>query len=70
MKQVVTIRGTALVTTSNLSRMEARHRELDEKIRELGRRSHPTPRELELTAELKKQKLLAKDQIAKLRSTS
>jgi uncharacterized protein YdcH (DUF465 family) len=63
MKHVVSLRGLE----DRLSRVEARHRELDERLRELGRRAYLTPKEqLEIT-EIKKHKLKAKDEIAALR---
>ena len=63
MKQVVSLRGHE----DRLSRIEARHRELDERIKELGRRPHLTPHEQMELAEIKKHKLKAKDEIAALR---
>jgi uncharacterized protein YdcH (DUF465 family) len=63
MKHVVSLRGLE----DRLSRVEARHRALDERLRELDRRAYLTPKEqLEIT-ELKKHKLRAKDEIAALR---
>ena len=50
-----------------IRRMEARHRELDSKIDELGRRALLTPAEQREISELKKHKLHAKDQIAAMR---
>ncbi len=63
MKQVVSLRGAE----HRLSMVEARHRELDERLKELGRRAYLTPREQIEIAELKKHKLRAKDEIAALR---
>jgi len=63
MKHVVSLRGLE----DRLSRVEARHRELDERLRELGRRAHLTPKEQVEIAEIKKHKLRAKDEIAALR---
>jgi uncharacterized protein YdcH (DUF465 family) len=63
MKQVVSLRGHE----ERLSRVEARHRELEERLRELGRRQHLTPHEQVEIAEIKKHKLKAKDEIAALR---
>jgi uncharacterized protein YdcH (DUF465 family) len=50
-----------------LSLMEARHRELDARLSELGRHLYLTPNEQREAAELKKLKLRAKDEIASLR---
>ena len=47
--------------------MEARHRELDARLSELGRHLYLTPNEQREAAELKKLKLRAKDEIASLR---
>ena len=63
MKHVVSLRGHE----ERLSRVEARHRELDERIKELGRRAHLTPTEQLELAEKKKHKLKMKDEIAELR---
>lgn len=46
---------------------EARHRELDARLRELGRRAYLTPSEQLEATDLKKHKLRAKDEIAILR---
>jgi uncharacterized protein YdcH (DUF465 family) len=64
MKQVVSLRAG---TQDRLSRIEARHRELDERTRELGRRPHLTPTEQLELAEIKKHKLRAKDEMDALR---
>lgn len=50
-----------------IRRMEARHRDLNERIDELGRRAILTPAEQREMAELKKHKLYAKDQIAAMK---
>jgi uncharacterized protein YdcH (DUF465 family) len=50
-----------------IRRMEVRHRELDTRIDELGRRAILTPAEQREMSELKKQKLAAKDQIAAMK---
>lgn len=63
MKQVVSVRGLE----DRLNRVEARHRELDERLKELGRRPHLTPKEQVEIAEIKKHKLKVKDEIAALR---
>ena len=47
--------------------MELRHREMDTRIDELGRRALLTPAEQQEMSELKKRKLAAKDQIAALK---
>lgn len=62
MKQVV---GTT--SRDRLSQMEARHRELETRLSELGRRAYLSPRERVEIAEIKKRKLLAKDEIVSLR---
>jgi uncharacterized protein YdcH (DUF465 family) len=63
--------STRAVTTvgpeQRLSLAEERHRELDSRIRELGRRAYLTPQEQREAAQLKKHKLLAKDEIEGLR---
>lgn len=53
--------------TERLSQMEARHRELDARLSELGRHVYLTPNEQREAAELKKLKLRAKDELASLR---
>ncbi len=53
-----------------IRRMEARHRALDTRIDELGKRAILTPAEQREIAELKKHKLQAKDQIAALKRGS
>jgi hypothetical protein len=50
-----------------LSVVEARHRELEERLKELGRRPYLTPREQVEIAEIKKHKLKAKDEMFDLR---
>jgi uncharacterized protein YdcH (DUF465 family) len=47
--------------------VEARHRELDAKLRELGRRPYLTPSEQMEATDLKKHKLKAKDEMMSLR---
>ena len=64
MKQVVSLRGGL---HERLNRIEAHHRELDERTQELGRRPFLTPREQLELAEIKKHKLRAKDEIDALR---
>ncbi len=50
--------------------LELRHRDLDEAVTRLGRRAYLTPGEQREISELKKQKLLAKDQLTVLRRNS
>ncbi len=50
-----------------IGQLERTHQELKEMVRELERRAYLTPIEQQRMTELKKQKLLAKDQIAALR---
>jgi uncharacterized protein YdcH (DUF465 family) len=50
-----------------LSLAEARHRELDQRLRDLGRHAYLTPSEQVEVSEIKKQKLRAKDEIVALR---
>ena len=64
MKQAVIFRGGP---EQRLSSVEARHRELEDRLRELGRRPFLTPREQQEVAEIKKHKLRAKDEMAALR---
>jgi hypothetical protein len=52
-----------------LSNLESRHRDLDDAVSRLDRRAYLTPTEQRTVAELKKEKLLTKDRIVKLRST-
>lgn len=64
MKQVVLLRGGL---EDRLSRIEARHRELDERTSELGRRAFLTPKEQLELVEIKKHKLKVKDELDALR---
>jgi hypothetical protein len=64
MKQVGSLRSGV---QERLSVIEARHRELDERLAELGRRPFLTPREQVEIAEIKKHKLRAKDEMFDLR---
>jgi uncharacterized protein YdcH (DUF465 family) len=50
-----------------ISMIEARHRELDARLKELGRHAFLTPAEQLEASTLKKHKLRAKDEIAALR---
>lgn len=68
MKQVVSLRepqSEALQFRLNVA--ESRHRELDARLKELGRHAYLTPAEQREIAELKKQKLRAKDEMVALR---
>lgn len=47
---------------------ESRHRQLDVRLKELGRRAYLTPTEQIEASELKKLKLQAKDEVASLRA--
>jgi len=49
--------------------LELKHRDLDVAVMRLGRRAYLTPGEQRQIAELKKQKLMTKDQLALLRKT-
>ena len=64
MKQAVSLHAGL---EHQLTSIEAQHRRLDERLRELGRRAILTPREQLEIAELKKHKLRAKDELAALR---
>ena len=61
--------GTFMAQTpqERLSLIEERHRELDARLRELGRRPWLTPSEQLEATDLKKHKLKAKDEIVSLR---
>jgi uncharacterized protein YdcH (DUF465 family) len=50
-----------------LSLAEAQHRELDTRLKQLGRRAFLTPEEQREATRIKKRKLLAKDEIEILR---
>jgi hypothetical protein len=52
---------------SPLTDLEARHRDLDVAVSRLDRRAYLTPNEQRTVQDLKKEKLLTKDRIAKLR---
>ena len=67
-KEVLLSRGVKLdAANDRISLMEARHRELDARLKELGRYAHLTPSEQREVTEIKKQKLKAKDEIFALR---
>lgn len=53
--------------SERIQELEVRHRDLDVAVMRLGRRAYLTPGEQRQIAELKKQKLLAKDQLTRLR---
>lgn len=55
------------MVVDRLHNLESEHRALKDEVRRLERRAHLTPSEQRQMAELKKQKLVAKDQIAALR---
>ncbi|EYF01284.1 DUF465 domain-containing protein [Chondromyces apiculatus] len=68
MKQQVVSRALeAMAPQERLNLAEARHRECEARLRELGRRTYMTPAEQVEAADLKKKKLLAKDEITSLR---
>jgi uncharacterized protein YdcH (DUF465 family) len=69
MKQLISsARSTSLHNVEDrISMIEARHRELDARLRELGRHAFLTPSEQLEASQLKKHKLRAKDEIAALR---
>jgi hypothetical protein len=57
------------VVKEYLSTLESRHRNLDEAVSRLDRRAYLTPTEQQTVAQLKKEKLMTKDRIVKLRSS-
>jgi len=68
MKQLVSLREPqAEALQLRLSMAESRHRELDARLRELGRHAYLTPTEQREITALKKQKLRAKDEMADIR---
>lgn len=58
---------TTVGPEQRLNLAEARHRELESRLKELGRRAYLTPQEQKEATQLKKHKLLAKDEIVSLR---
>lgn len=68
-KEVSVDSRSVLGIKERIRRMEARHKELDSKIDELGRRALLTPAEQLEISQLKKHKLHTKDQIAAMRRT-
>lgn len=68
MKQVVSVREPQSAELQfRLSAIESHHRELDERLRELGRQAYLTPAEQREVTTLKKQKLKAKDELTALK---
>ena len=69
MKQVISPARTSNLVNmqERISSAEARHSELDARLKELGRHAFLTPAEQREAAELKKHKLRAKDEIDTLR---
>jgi len=57
------------VVDEYLSNLESRHRDLDDTVTRLERRAYLTPTEQQTISQLKKEKLLTKDRIVKLRSS-
>jgi uncharacterized protein YdcH (DUF465 family) len=53
--------------TNRLRTLEERHKTLSEQVHRLGRRAYLTPGEQQQMADLKKLKLLAKDELAELK---
>jgi uncharacterized protein YdcH (DUF465 family) len=65
MKHIISVKSEG--SFDRLSVAEARHRELDARLKELGSHSYLTPKEQLEATEIKKQKLRAKDEIVSLR---
>ena len=64
----VSLRGSSTTSPNErLADAEERHRTLESRLKELGRRAYLTPTEQREVAELKKHKLQAKDAITELR---
>lgn len=55
------------MVSERIRELELRHRDLDTAVTRLGRRAYLTPGEQREFAELKKLKLMTKDQLASLR---
>jgi len=67
MKQVVSLREPQSVAYQfRLNVAEARHRELDTRLKQLGRHAFLTPAEQREILELKKRKLKIKDELTAL----
>ena len=64
MKQLVSLSNNL---HDRLNKAEARHRALDERLKELGRRAFLTPTEQREITEIKKHKLRTKDEMVALR---
>jgi uncharacterized protein YdcH (DUF465 family) len=64
-----TTNDLAAPSRDRLHEVEAHHRALDARLKELGRRTYLTPNEQLEAAEIKKRKLQAKDEMAELRRT-
>jgi len=62
MKQVVMVKQG-----DRYNAVEGRHRELEERLRALGRRAYLTPAERKEVVEIKKHKLAAKDEMVTLK---
>jgi len=68
MKQFVPLREPQSAELQfRLSAIESRHRQLDTRLKELGRHAYLTPTEQREVTELKKQKLRAKDELTALK---
>lgn len=65
-KQVISFES-ARGLQEQVTRMEATHKELDARLKELGRRTHLTASEQREVTVIKKRKLQTKDQIAAMR---
>ena len=59
-----------VTTDDRLTELEARHRHLHEEVTQLERRAFLTPQERRQMVELKKQKLIAKDELYAARRAS
>lgn len=57
-------------TAERLNLLQQKHRSLDEEVRRLERRAYLTPDEQRTVSDLKKRKLLAKDEIFALQRNS
>ncbi len=55
------------IVSERIRELELKHRALDTAVARLGKRAHLTPLEQREFAELKKRKLITKDQLAALR---
>ena len=55
------------MVSDRIRELETRHRDLDLAVSRMGRRAYLTPQEQLEVARLKKQKLMAKDQLTVLR---